>query len=411
MSQQPCLPVGHRRRKRQNGEAEPHDPPPPNWEQEDISSMDATEYLQHVVSEARRLPNVFVAPALTTPCNQFADGEEEEEEEELDEQMGGEETKTPAPLVANPDSNRAVAAATDRSSPAIKQTPTSSSGSNNNKMKKMRTSSQSFLSGSAAALEYLISKHTEMLPPPTQHHVPVAGKLWADRTLDAFSRLRLYLEQIKDAQGGVVEKKIVLPPMKDRAGWHVFCVGKQDAEGNAGAYFGDDDDDENDTALKRTEDGETDDEEKESAVPAWRRGLPVEEGYYWPTTSLLLQMDQVMVRRVLSHLTHFVCEGWSLTPARAAWLYALATRLARPVHRDDAVVIYKLLKRLTVIRTELMPPETSSSTTAVSAPPSSSSSFHQDMGRVNTLILIFAVYFEQGGGYATTMETATSTNT
>ena len=359
MSQQPCLPVG-RRRKRPNEGSESHRP---NWT--NVASMDAMEYMQRVVSEASALPDMFIAGS--------SDDEDPREKEDKTTKVD--------------DSTNSMQSL---SSPAAIKQPDHS-----NKKTKKGSSPSPFLGGSAAALEYLVSGDTDMVPPPSDHHVPVAGKTWAERTLDAFSRLRLYVEQVKEASGGVVEKTIAVPPMKDRAGWHEFCVGKQDSEGNAGDYFQDDSDN---TNMRDTEEsdviGMTDND-----VPLWRQGLPPETGFHLPTTSLLLQMDQVMVRRVLSHLTYFVCEGWALTPARSAWLYALATRMDRPVHRDDAVEIYKLVKRLTAMRAELKPP-----LIAQENEDSLSKTTDTLLGRINTLILIFAVYFEQGGGYESVMQ-------
>ncbi|KAL7569164.1 hypothetical protein ACA910_016990 [Epithemia clementina (nom. ined.)] len=402
MSQQPCLPVGRRRKRAPNSGSKDGCWEKSNWE--NVSAMDATEYLQLVMSEASSLPDVFIAP----PEEQQ---QQDDEEQLMAEKRCHEEDETNASTTALPlllqtgngSSATTTAVATGihpfHSASAIKQ---ESTGGNNNSKKKKHLSSP-FLSGSAAALQYLVSKQTEMLPPPSNQHVPAAGKEWADRTLDAFSRLRLYLEQVKEANGGgAFEKKIALPPMKDRAAWHLFCVGKLDAEGNAGDYYDDDEDDMPDTS---------DNAAQESQVAAWEEGLLGQEaGHYWPTASLLLQMDQVMVRRVLSHLTYFVCEGWSLTAARSAWLYALATRLDRPVHRDDAVVIYKLVKRLTTLRAEWVPPPRHDTNAAAATTTTKSLDMQNHihlLGRLNTLILIFAVYFEQGGGYAATMEPET----
>ena len=76
--------------------------------------------------------------------------------------------------------------------------------------------------------------------------------------------LRIYLEQVKHAQG-VVDKLIVVPPMKDRAAWHKFCVGKQDAEENAGAYYDDDDDED----VRENDDNANDDPEMEGDESPW----------------------------------------------------------------------------------------------------------------------------------------------
>lgn len=231
MAQQPCLPVS-RRRKRDNGAGQGFD---------DIQLMDATSYLGRVVSEANRLPEIFVAH-------------------------------------------------TDARGPNTKR------------------KDHIPIEGSAASLLYLNSEHAAIHPPPTARHVP-EGTAWVDQTLDTFSRLRLYLEQCKShGVGGKEANRIPVPPLKDRPSWHIFCVGPK-----LGSGF--DDSDDNDTAGKL-------DENKEP----WEDNLPPEG--YSPTISLLLQMDQVMIRRVLGNLVYYVREGWSATcPQRAAWIYALLARL------------------------------------------------------------------------------------
>jgi hypothetical protein len=231
MAQQPCLPLS-RRRKRDNGAEQGFD---------DIQLMDATSYLGRVVSEANRLPEIFVAST---------------------DSRGPTKRKDHIPI-----------------------------------------------EGSAASLLYLTSEHAAIHPPPTARHVP-EGTAWVDQTLDTFSRLRLYLEQCKShGVGGKEANRISVPPLKDRPSWHIFCVGP-----NLGSGF-DHSDDDNETASKLDEDKEP-----------WEEALPPQG--YSPTVSLLLQMDQVMIRRVLGNLVYYVREGWSATCSqRAAWIYALLARL------------------------------------------------------------------------------------
>lgn len=368
MSQFPCLPVS-RRRKRQN-EGEP--------KFDDISQMDASQYLQMVVEQAQQLPDVFMADnhdEEKVDYSQFDDADEDENgtsKEKNDESLEKmDHSQSPSKKRHHDDAPTCTAQSTNR--------------------------------GSAAAFAYLSSTQTQLLPPPSVNHVPPTGRQWADRTLDAFSRLRQYLEQL-DA----TERVVPLPPMKDRAGWHLFCVGKQEAEGNTGSYFDDYDDDEakamnNEDRMELTENQQFEDPPmEEDDVPAakgecivpkttgitkpdWKDALEsTPDGHYWPTTKLLMQMDQVMIRRVMSHLIHFICEGWNLTHGHSTWLYALAARLDRSVHRDEAVVIYNLLKKLTSLRAAMDDAEV--------------------LARINTLILIYGVYFEQGGGYSALME-------
>jgi gem associated protein 2 len=108
-----------------------------------------------------------------------------------------------------------------------------------------------------------------------------------------------------------------------------------------------------------------------------------------------------MVRRVLGHLTHYVVKGFAVTGQRAKWIYALLARLECPIHRDDAVTLYSLLKRLTVAREQIE--FTDNDTLSTTIP-----SFNADcLASINLLIAIVGIYFEQGGGYANLMEVKT----
>eukprot|EP00536_Pseudo-nitzschia_multiseries_P013910 jgi/Psemu1/310371/fgenesh1_kg.629_\ len=167
--------------------------------------------------------------------------------------------------------------------------------------------------------------------------------------------------------------------MKDRLSWHVFCVGDDEASGNTGAYFGDDYDDDNDN-----ESGSGGKEKRDEEVPPWRNALPADG--YEPNVRLLLQMDQVMIRRVLSHLTHYVHLGWCVTAGtgrRGEWIYALLSRLEKPIHRDDAAVLFGLLKDLTLARSKI--------------DFSRGEKDRSNLSKLNVLIVLIGVYFEQGG--------------
>ena len=181
--------------------------------------------------------------------------------------------------------------------------------------------------------------------------------------------------------------------MKDRSGWHVFCVGDNEASGNVGAYFDDDnsDDDENGTKSDTPKTSFTGDEEEED-IPEWRRPGAIPPEGHAPSVSLMCQMDQVMIRRVLSHLSYYVHEGWSPeTPQKSAWIYSLLARLERPIHRDDAATLFGLLKKLTLVRATLK-------VHAADDYQATASGDRTELARLNVLILLIGVYFEQGGG-------------
>lgn len=239
------------------------------------------------------------------------------------------------------------------------------------------------IEGSAASLQYLVSDRTSVLPPPSAQYVPRDCRAWVDLTLSNFSNLRDYLNQCqREGVGGKASDRVKVPPMKDRLGWHEFCVGRDEAQGNAGSYFGDNDGGDDGSG---DDDGEAGNKEEE-----WRRNLP--PNGYKPEVKLMLQLDQVMIRRVFSHLVYYVREGWCPSSSqRTKWVYALLARLGRPIHRDDAANMYCLLKELTQARTKL----------------DLQASSGDQLARLNTLIVVVGIYFEQGGGYANLMEPTT----
>jgi survival of motor neuron protein-interacting protein 1 len=221
------------------------------------------------------------------------------------------------------------------------------------------------IDGSAASLWYLNSSRASLTPTPTQQHLP-QNAAWVETTMESFENLRKYLDECRfKGVGGKNTDRLALPPMKDRSGWHMFCLGKDDAQGNVGSYFGGDDD------------GDSGDDSPED-LPEWQKNIP--ESGHPPSVQLILQIDQVLSRRVLSHLAHFLCAGWPLTPQRSAWLYALLARLEKPVHREDAAILFGMLKALTVSRSNLNV-ETN----------------RKELAKLNTLIAVIGIYFGQGG--------------
>lgn len=362
MSQKPCLVVdGPRKRVRErvdnpNNNNEDGDtvPPAPPIQFDNIDSMDANMYLSRVMEQASQMPEIFSVEASPDTAT---DG-----------------------VQNNASMNRVVDVV--------------------NPSKRRRTA---LVNSASAAAQYLVSNYTAIRPPPTIQHVPASGVKWVEQSFANFSRLRKYLEecsfngvgkkqqtqppQNQSSIGNTDSGRIPVPAMKDRSEWHVFCVGQDDASGNVGGYFQD-----------GYEDMEANDNYDQE--PLWKANLPPEG--YTPTVSLLLQMDQVMIRRVLEHMTYFVVlpNGFEVVGQRAAWLYALLARLEKPIHRDDAVVLYSLLKKLTLLREEIV--------LADSVKPSSLSpqapTTHNRLSILNLLIVIVGIYFEQGGGYSNLME-------
>lgn len=292
-----------------------------------IDEIDAETYLQRVSEEAHRLPEIFQS-----------------------------EPRHRIPLTS-------TASSTKQTNPII-------------------------LGSAAHTLKYMLTTSENAIhPPPTIQHAPTDGVQWVEQILNSFSQLRNYLEQCRDQGIGCDKtKRRPVPFMKDRLGWYTYCVGEDTASGNVAGYYDDDDneddDDENDNGGIDPKDNQ---DMTESDNPAWRQNLP--SNGHPPDTSLLLQLDQVMIRRVLAHLTYYCHnEDNKAIPYVAPWLYALLARLERPIHRDDAVTLYSLLKALTAARAVLPV------------------SKRHEIASLNVLIAVVGVYFEQGGGYANVME-------
>jgi hypothetical protein len=111
-----------------------------------------------------------------------------------------------------------------------------------------------------------------------------------------------------------------------------------------------------------------------------------------PTVPLLLQMDQVMTRRILSHMVSLLVEDeYDLTPQRTLWIYALLARLEKPLHRNEEAMLRNLLRHCCRVRSEADPP-----------------SEKDNLSSVNTIIAIVSTYFEQGRGGMSCMALAES---
>ena len=180
---------------------------------EDLSTIDASAYLAWVNSQAGSLPSVFVA----------------EKEINSDSSNNNEE----ASATKNTDS---ISAERKEEDP---------------------------IDGSAATLQILLSKQMDILPPPTDRHIPPACNTaifpinnddspvedttkdtqntaqndtnhnscsnWVTTTISSFSKLRSYLETQDSIQkqsniDTQLLRKVAVPKMKDRTGWHVFCL-------------------------------------------------------------------------------------------------------------------------------------------------------------------------------------------
>lgn len=194
------------------------------------------------------------------------------------------------------------------------------------------------IDGSAAMMHYLLSSRTELEHIKESSKLPDNAKEFCEAVIADFSSLRSYLDNC--SLGGIGSKRserIPLPPMRDLAGWHVFCLGKDESVGNVGGYFDDSDVDNNEIESTGSYDEET------SEIPLWKN---VPKDGMLPSTQLILQMDQVMIRRVLDHHLHWIENDWPISKQRGSWVYALLARLEKPLHREDAAMLRRLLKTM-----------------------------------------------------------------
>jgi len=351
MSQQQCLPLP-RRRKREHNES--------SSEIVFSDDMDAMTYLASVNMEAMRLPDVFVAPTITQPAKKE---------------------------IVHENQNR--------------------------------ESSSSFvpIDGSAAGINYILSNRVHIHPPPTKQHLPCQGTNttdkggtamtmdeWISSTISNFSSLRIYLNQCHaSGLGGkrFTGNRMDVPMSKDRVGWHIFCLGWDEAQGNIGGYFQDEDDDEegdkSDRMISDTEKEGSADEETKGPFKSnmknekWGGHSTVPPSGHKPTTTLLCQFDQIIIRRVLAHHVYYLSEGWSFTEPRGRWIYALLARMEKPLHSEDASTLRGLLRDLCRLRAAIdLDDQTVMEKKGIEQ--------RKILSIINVLIVVVGIYFEQGGG-------------
>eukprot|EP00581_Thalassiosira_minuscula_P014926 CAMPEP_0183730484 /NCGR_PEP_ID=MMETSP0737-20130205/32983_1 /TAXON_ID=385413 /ORGANISM="Thalassiosira miniscula, Strain CCMP1093" /LENGTH=510 /DNA_ID=CAMNT_0025962999 /DNA_START=9 /DNA_END=1541 /DNA_ORIENTATION=+ len=379
---------------------------------EDLSSMDVATYMAWVNRQANSLPNVFVAKE--------DDGKVKEDK-----------------------LSETVATATVASRDSGEEEP---------------------IEGSQATLQIMLSKRMDILPPPTVRHLPPSSPSslpngkdddasngkgaslsssspslttedttitakqqqksnneWITKTISNFSTLRTYLEKEhakeKESRNNnnnnhpQQRRKVPVPKMKDRAAWHVFCLGREEAYGNLGGYeeSGDEEEmeDEKEKKLEDDKEGGKDEgkEEKDSAEndneskdPLTYHPTQIPPTGHEPTTSLLLQLDQVLTRRVFHHHVHYLCEwNFPLSKSRAAWMYALLARMEKPWHREECCAVRSVLRECCRRRWELkLPPPATNSADEEEVECSNGGAAWEQLALLNTLIAITGIYYEQG---------------
>mmetsp|Transcript_7806 Transcript_7806/g.14708 ORF Transcript_7806/g.14708 Transcript_7806/m.14708 type:complete len:367 (-) Transcript_7806:109-1209(-) len=348
---QQCLPLPQNSRKRRSPsddrcivESSSHhhqQKQPINDEISSLQSMDAMEYLAFVRRQASELPDIFVSKIA------------------IDTNINNDNTQSRQQHCTMPS-----------------QTP---------------------IDGSAAARDYLLSHRLNIIPPPSPLHVPPLSLLneWVQQTLSNFSSLRSYLHacrgEFKKCTNNNTtttttrseEDKIRVPPSKDLYAWHVFCLGNEirnemehqmihvhilqqndHLNGDDGDIGGDDDRD-HDDVLTAVE------------VDLLLSPYNIPQGGYEPTTRLMCQFDQIIIRKLISHHTRYIAVGCAVTTKRIKWIYAILARLDKPLHRDEASVLMELLRELCRVRSSMMENQL------------------DIIKAINVVILLIGVYFEQ----------------
>lgn len=99
-----------------------------------------------------------------------------------------------------------------------------------------------------------------------------------------------------------------------------------------------------------------------------------------PTLPLLLQLDQVLTQRILLFLIDFV-EEHGLRSTVSEWIYALLTRVEKPLHRDIVAALRQLFRKCCKLRAELIE--------------DNNETFSETLASLNLLIAITGNYFGQ----------------
>ena len=403
---------------------------------DDISTMDVSTYLAWVNRQAKSLPNVFVATTSST----------------------------------TQDDNTSIDHTT-----AKEQTHAAKEGIGNGSKEKKEEEEP--FHGSRTTLQILLSKRMDILPPPTVKHLPPPynsttsmmddddikmsvtategeecsdnninsnkSSSWVSNTIANFSQLRSYLEtertKQQSQQQGAAIRKIAVPRMKDRAAWHIFCLGREEAYGNVGGYYEEEeeDDDSDKERLKKSKKDETGgilkEDESDKVQPNGATEVVTQQQSssqttkliynpsniptqgYTPQTSLILQFDQVLTRTLFHHHVHYLCE-WKFTLSynRCVWIYTLLSNMEKPLHIDEVCGVRRVLRECCLRRWELKLPndDNNEEYTKQSAIDESISareerdvkkatgSYWEQLALLNTLIAITGIYFEQGNAAA-----------
>jgi Survival motor neuron (SMN) interacting protein 1 (SIP1) len=477
----PCLPYTpknhHKRQRNERGDVhkvryfeltdndnDNGDEPPASW---DLSAItNASEYLSRVSRQARGLPDIMQAVSHNHNKKDIDVDQKAASNSKHETNNNMHDTNHPTDkhtAMSSVDSTQ-QSRSSQKSPTSQESKPSSPQISSHNK--------QSLPAGSIAqSIQYLCSTQRQLIPPPTHQHTPRDMHAFKTCVLTSFVNLRnylddLYLQGVSGKQD--VSRRRAVPPLKDYDAWTrlVHGQGSDDIEATSAdvtesskdriyaAHIHTADktaehsdsvtntiqsprDDvveaKNDNTIDESVSQSTDDTTKKQAAQVSSKD---------PTTSFLLQMDQVMVRKLLYHVLQSTKEAVHApedtnVPTKTLettttdhqgstewpflWTFALLSRLEKPLHRDDEALLRQLLHLLTVRRSQLQlhKREDSSHLQAVinrangaterggniCEPNESSVVSESDrLAQLNTLIVIVAVYFQQAQSYEEVMQ-------
>mmetsp|Transcript_50706 Transcript_50706/g.122321 ORF Transcript_50706/g.122321 Transcript_50706/m.122321 type:complete len:507 (+) Transcript_50706:374-1894(+) len=337
-----------------------------------ISSMDAATYMALVTKEASLLPSVSSSQmmmSLSSSSSSDKCGTRSKSSPRLINATSNDNSPKTATETQGSEIEAASAATTAPATTSNVKIGGGSSIINNGKQQKNGKTGFSPIDGAAASLEYLTSHRASLTSVRSPWYLPTSlherhqeqqesatKTSWVSVVLTNFDNLRQYLQKCQEEGiGGKQDpNRQAVPPMKDQYGWWKFCLGQHE-----------DRDNKNSTATIDLD------------APAWMVNIPING--HPPKVRLMLQMDQVMTRKVVSHLSAYItllvdnAGNHKTEPgdkdykndtdelvmnnrssARSVvvfeWLYALLARFETPIHRDDAAILYNLLKDLTKLR-------------------------------------------------------------
>ena len=220
---------------------------------------------------------------------------------------------------------------------------------------------------------------------------------WENDCVKDFSDLRLYITSLSE-DDVIRERKVAVPQLKDKNAWNKFCFGVEYIEAEVSSdsfskkFLLNDD-----IQLKKkllltqvldcaSDDGNKSDDSDDGRSEENAIGRAISSTLWHglanvsPSLSLMLQMDHVMTQRVLKYQVEWLESECILTSQRTFWIYALLSRIEKPLHKDAVFLIRKLYKNCSKLRSLIKEDDVS-------------------LPDLNLLITITGIYFGQRNLY------------